>query len=535
MMIKFDRMEVLREEKKATICLGFISAIVSIYTLVFTLAAVIWSKTGRKKSILAGIYGIVIAACILTGVVKEYTPADYIKPYFRFTENLFHVDPFRLSIASLYGLWFLYKGHLLGEGVEEWVVEERKRKDEKLLPHGKFEYDSREHMLLIGTTGSGKGVAINNMCKHAFETDQDLIVVSAKQASTDPYSQLAYIRKLCKLHHRKLFVVSMDPKVEDRCLYNPFKFVTKTEMENALNHMIQSDSHFYMSNFVAWVLRIFTAIRAAGEEVTLSKILDLYEYKYYESYISRKVAEGKIEDPAPFLKPKIRRYAQTAANDSANLDLIYDAGEEVFDDSLERDSISIQEALEEHAVIFFDLNGISSAAAVSLIGACITAEIQHVSKEFCNPNVQKTVILDECSFYVTDMLASCLALARSAGYKIILSTQGPSDLYGQNGDKKLLSQIINNCNAFGILRLNSAEDAETMSEIVGTILQTENTRRADGTAPSGEGSIKPIHILPAHPSRIKQLKKLDMIYLEKDDYGKCQIEPVLVTWRTNDL
>ena len=535
MMIKVDRMEMLREEKKATICMGLISAIVSVYTLVFVLADAMWNRFGKKKSILAGIYGVVIATCIFAGTIREYTPADCIKPYFHYVDNLFHMDPFRLSVASLYGLWFLFKGHLLAEGVEEWVVEDRNRKDKKLLPRGTFNYESREHMLLNGTTGSGKGVSINHMVKHAIETSQELIVVSAKQASTDPYSQLAYVRKLCKMHGRKLYVVSMDPEVEDRCIYNPFKFVTKTEMENALNHMIQSDSHFYMSNFVAWVLRIFTAIRAAGEEVTLSKILDLYEYKYYGNYISRKVAEGKITDPAPFLKPKIRRYAQTASNDSANLDLIFDAGEEVFDDSWERGSISIREALEQHAVIFFDLNGVSSAAAVSLIGACITAEIQHVAREFSDPDVLKTVVMDECSFYVTDMLVSCLALARSAGYKFILSTQGPSDLCGPEGDQKMLSQIINNCNAFGTLRINDPEDAEKAAEIIGTVVQAENTRRVNWIDLSGEGSLKPIHVLPAHPSRIKRLKKLEMIYYEKNPGAHKDNGPVLVTWRTDDL
>ena len=534
-MIKFDRLDLLQRQKKITICTGLIALILCAYTLVFILAAMVWNKLGKRKSVLAGIYGMIIAACIIFIPASGYKISDFALGYFENEDNLLHVDPVRISIAATYGIWFLYKSHLLNEGVEDWAVEEKNLQDRGLIPTGKFNYECREHMLLFGTTGAGKGVTINHMIKNAFETDQDLIIVSAKQASTDAYSQLEYTRRMAKKHGRKLYVVSMDSEVDDRCLYNPFKYVDRTEMQNALNSMIQSDSHFYKSNFVAWVLSIFMAIRAAGEEVTLDKILTLYEYKHYEAYVRRIAASGRIKFPMKYLTGKIKRYALNAENDSANLDLIFDAGQEVFDDSWERESISIRDAIKEHAVIYFDLNGVSAKAATNLIGACITAELQHVAREFKDPSKEKTVICDEASFYITDMFVSCFSLARSAGYKFIISTQGPEDLCDSQNGEKILSQLVNNSNQFGILRINSPKDADKAGEIIGTVMQAENTRRADGINYEGSGSIKPVPIMAANPNRIKNLRTREMIYYEKSDRGDHEPRPVMIHWRVDDL
>lgn len=535
-MFKIDRIGFLKKEKKFTICFGILCALLCVYTMLFVLVDLLWIKLGKKKLTLTGIYGTIIAICIIFMPVSSYGVADFIRPYFNYQDNLFLLDPVRILTATTYGVWFLYKGKLLTEGVEEWVIEEKNRKDDDLIPEGRFNYQCREHMLLFGTTGSGKGVTLNHIIKYAIENGQALIMISAKLASTDPYSQLAYIRKLAKKHHRKLYVVSMDPSVEDRLLYNPFKYINKTEMQNALHSMIKSDSYFYKSNFVAWVLSIFKAIKAAGDEVTLAKILSLYEYKNYLRYIKQSVAKGKIKNPEVFLEQKIHIYAKTAENDAANLDLIFDAGEEVFDDKCGRESISIMDALKENAIIYFDLNGVSAKAATSLIGACITSEIQHAAMEYKDPNIEKTVICDEASFYISEMFVSCFALARSAGYKFIISTQGPSDLGGsKEEDKNILSQLINNTNQFGILRVNSPKDADDVGHVIGTIMQVENTRRADGIDYEGTGSIKPVPVMAANPNRFKNLKKREMIYYEKKDEDDYQPHPVLIKWRIDDL
>ena len=193
------------------------------------------------------------------------------------------------------------------------------------------------------------------------------------------------------------------------------------------------------------------------------------------------------------------------------------------------------DALAENAIIYFDLNGNSAKAATSLIGSCIIAEIQHATKIYCDPEIKKLCIADEAAAYMNEMFVSCLSLARSAGYKFVISTQGPSDLKGPGNDERILSQIVNNTNQFGILRMNDPKDAEEAGEVVGTAMMTENTRRADGIEYEGSGSIKPVPVMIANPNTIKNLPKLHMIYYEKTDDPESEPKAVMVKWRTDDL
>lgn len=532
-MIKLDKIGVLKEEKKITICFGVICLIMTIYTALFTLGAVIWNKYQKKKSVLSIIYGVIMLIAIVYIRYTQYNFVDFFTPYLEYSKYLFLLDPVRTIIAASFGIWFLYKGHLLSEGVDDWVIQEKKEKMADLIPPGKFSFDNREHMLLFGTTGAGKGVTLNHIIHDIFRKNIILVMISAKLASTDPYSQLQFVRKMAERYKRKLYIVSMDTGGEDKCIYNPFKYITPVEMQNALINMIESDSHFYKTNFVAWVMAIFKAIRAAGEEVTLNKILDLYDYKDFVAYVKKMASRKKITDPGKFLNRKINNYATNAKNDAANLDLIYEAGEEVFGDG--KDSISLRDAIQENAVIYFDLNGVSSKAATSLIGACITAEIQHAAMEFNDPAIEKTIICDEASFYISEMFVSCFALARSAGYKFIISTQGPSDLCGPQNNDKILSQLINNSNQFGVLRINSPKDAEDAAEVIGTVMESENTRRVDGIDYEGTGSLKAVPVLAANPTTIKYLRKREMIYLEKSDNENHEPRPMMVRWRLDDL
>ena len=133
------------------------------------------------------------------------------------------------------------------------------------------------------------------------------------------------------------------------------------------------------------------------------------------------------------------------------------------------------------------------------------------------------------------MFVSCFALARSAGYKFIISTQGLSDLCGPQNDERILSQLVNNANQYGILRINNSKDAEAAGELIGTMMQTENTRRIDGVEIEGTGSLKAVPVMAANPNKIKNLRKRDMIYYEKSEDEDYEPKPVMVHWRTDDL
>lgn len=537
-MIKIDHLKAKDTAKRLVVLLGFLSIIICPYTLLHISIYFLVRKSGRLLRYFRYFCCSVIGICLIWLFYGDYGFKDFVLPYLEYLRYIILVDPVRMILAASYGLYLTFFGHFLNEGMPDWVVEERKKQLDTLIPPGSFNYDNRSHMLLLGTSGSGKGVTLNHIIKDCFETGKALIVISAKLASTDPYSQLAYCRQMAERTNRRLYIVSMDEEIADRCQYNPFLHLSKNEMINAIDKMIQTDSHFYSTNFKMWVLSIYKALKVSYSVVSMDNILDLYDYDDYADFIDAMHQDGRIsDDQYNYLSSKrIKGYATTAFNDAANIQLICESCESVFKKTPNHCRITISRALEENAVIFFDLNGTSAAAAVSLLGSCILAEIQHVIKQYPDADHPKTVIADEASYYMTPLFVSCFNVSRSAGYQFIISTQGPSDFSDDNGNtSQMLSQIANNCNQYGFLRMNSPEDAQIAADLIGTAKIAETTHRADSIEYDPAGSIKPIDVYLANPNMIKNLNVREMIYCEKMNDDDHVPKPVMVKWRVDDL
>lgn len=288
-----------------------------------------------------------------------------------------------------------------------------------------------------------------------------------------------------------------------------------------------------------WVLSIYKALKACKRTVSMQNILALYEYTDYMSFLNEMVQNGRCtkEKRDELTTKKIKLYAETAKNDAANIQLICEACESVFKRTPNRKQTTITDAFRNGAIIYFDLNGNSAEAATKLLGNCILAEIQHCIGEFSDGSIRKTVIADEASFYMSSLFKSCFNESRSAGFQFIVATQGPSDLADtqKNTGRELINQLSNNCGQFGILRMNSKDDAQMAADLIGTTKIAETTHRADSIDYNPAGSIKPIDSYIANPNTIKNLNKLEMIYYEKKDDGEHYPKPVIVKWRVDDL
>ncbi|WP_026510567.1 hypothetical protein [Butyrivibrio sp. LC3010] len=538
-MIKIDPLRIKDFQKRMMIGMGIISILSTIYTLVFILVSkYLESKDTKRIHIILGHVGILIIS-FLWIAFSDFSVVDFIRPYLSYIRNLLHVDPARILIADFYSLAFLFLGNRISEGVDDWIIENERDMRNELLPIGSFDYTDRSHMLLFGATRTGKGVAINHIMKFILtkRNKELLVVVSAKPASGDKHSQLAYLRKLCKATGRKLYVVSMDESVKDRCQYNPFKHLKKDEMRNALSGMLDFDSEYYRKNFVQWVMSIFKLIRKGKETVSISNILKLYDWDAYKGYANQLLDKEIIteEEYRKLTDSRIHRYADVAVNDSANLDDVVDACSSVFLPTPNKKKITITDAFKTDAVIYFDLNGSSAADSVKMLGgACIMAELQHCMVAFSDSDKRKTVIFDEASYYINaDLTKVFFNTSASMGYQFIISTQGPSDLYSDTDTLK--HQLNNNMGQLACLRVSDPEDVDMINGIIGTTIGTENTHRALSIDYDMTGSLKAVDQMHVSHNLIKNLEPLHMIYYQKKKSVDGEARPVMVVWDTDDL
>ena len=80
------------------------------------------------------------------------------------------IDPARMIIAATYSGLFLFFGHRIREGADDWVREQEIARRKKLLPQGEYDYNDRSHMLLFGATRTGKGVALNHIIRERLRS-----------------------------------------------------------------------------------------------------------------------------------------------------------------------------------------------------------------------------------------------------------------------------------------------------------------------------------------------------------------------------
>lgn len=526
--------------------IGLISIFLCIYTILFVFPSLINMLINKRQKTHLLTY-IIRIICIIVCVMcffwirrDNYGLMDFIKPYFNYSQYIFLIDnPGRWIIAALYGLYFSFFSHLLGEGMQDWVVEEKKAELERLLPPGHFNYKNRYHLMLLGTSGSGKGVILNHIIRYSCKMGIKLIVISAKLARTDKYSQLSYCRKLSEMFGLRLYIASMDESVTDRMQYNPYAHLKKSEIKNSLGQMIKTDSYYYEKNFKMWVSCIYDVLRAFNETVSISNILALYEYKDYESFLLNKKGDGLCDDEnfEKYTSERIKNYAKIAQNDAANLQDVCDGCDEVFNPTPNGLKFNITDAIKEDCIIYFDLNGNSAEESTRMLGGCIMAEIQHLITAYPDSNVLKTVICDEASFYMSPLFKSCLNESRSAGYQFIISSQGPSDFQSEMRENanQLISQLSNNCRQFLIMNMNSPEDSQMGADLIGTRQIVESTHRAESIDYSALSSNKAVDAYPVNPNMIRNMPKLTSVYYEKKDNENLEPEPVLVKWSYKDL
>lgn len=539
-MIKIDTLLIKDKAKRIMLSLGIISIFITIYTIPIVLLAKLQMMLKIKRFWIVLQFLFALFCCWLWYKYLRTPPQELLMSYWNYIENLFLIHPFRLLFGISYGILFVLFGHLMDEGLKEWVIKEEQKTRSRLLPKGHFDYTDRSHMLLFGGTRTGKGVAINHIVNNRLVKNKNelLVMVSAKPDRGDPHGQLKHLRTVCDSLGRKLYVVSMDEQIEDRYQYNPFKHLSQDEMNNTLNSMLQFDSNYYGGHFTVWVMAIFDLIKAAGESpVSIENIIKLYNWKTYSAYAEQQYKKGHLtEDQYNNATNEMNAvHAEVAQNDSASLVNIERNCRSVFRPTPNGNQITITDAFEEKAVIYFDLNALSAAHSVKMLGgSCIMAEIQHCMNKFCDVNEKKTIIFDEASHYMNEhLVTSFFNMSASQGYQFIISTQGPSDIISASDN--LIKQLNNNLGQLAFFRVSDPDDAELLNNLIGTTITAENTHRAQSIDYDLTGSIKATDQMHIPHSLIKNLAPLNMIYYQKKKAENGESRPVKITWRVDDL
>lgn len=311
----------------------------------------------------------------------------------------------------------------------------------------------------------------------------------------------------------------MNPRRLERVPYNPLKNCSVVEVADALTNASGFTEPHYKYHLSAWVKVVCEVMALAGVHYSLDSILFFMDFDNFSTMLNKLIKSKDISAEKAEKYASYKDIAQIASTSRARfLNILLGEGKEVIGDYR---NISAEDVRKENAVLFLDLDSFKYTDFTQIIGAFFINDMRHlISSE--KDHSPKRIIMDELSCYVTEQIMPLFSQSRSFGYQLVVATQSIADIEQLN--EKLAVRIMENCGQYGILQLNSADDAEAVSKIIGTTISVETTRKSTGTHlhPTADGSKKVVNVFKVTPDTIKELEPLEVIFYDKKQPHKIK-------------
>ncbi|OPY61663.1 MAG: AAA-like domain protein [Pelotomaculum sp. PtaU1.Bin065] len=319
-----------------------------------------------------------------------------------------------------------------------------------------------QHILLCGTTGTGKTTTMMNFMEYALRAGWPLVTIDGKG---DP-GLVHDIKSLAFDHRRQVQVFSLsDP--DNSAHYNPIKNGGPTEIKDRLMAMTEwSEPHFqYMAERY-----LQTAINIHCAAGTLSDLPGLVA----ELTPSRLLSIARSIN-AP---PQIIDYLSTVPYDQVGglvnrLSVLTESQVGYLFTDLPHKTIILDDVIENRGVAIFSLDSLSFALYASLLGKLVINDLKScAARRYAKAQSYDDLVLtvyDEFNVFASRQVVDFINKSRGAGFAALISIQSLADL--DTVDNALNRQVVANVNTYVIQRQNTGDDAEQLAAVVGT----ENT------------------------------------------------------------
>lgn len=410
-----------------------------------------------------------------------------------------------ITIASMLFEW---------GSVDNFMIEaEKNRQKEIFSPCEELSFDDHSHIFVAGTTGTGKSQMLLKYIHQSIKNNEPVYIISGKR-SGDKGSLLECVKTMANIYRRKLYIVSMNEEEKDRVPYNPFKEMKIIEVADALCNASRFSEEHYKKSLSCWIKAICECMKLAEMDFSLPAIVDFMVFDNFRVLVNELLRRKKISEREAISYLDLESTAKEAFGSRARfLNILLGEGKEVVGDSK---AICASDVQRENAILFLDMDSFSYTDFTQDIGAFFINDMRHIVARSTDEE-KKRIIMDEISTYATKDMDTLFSQSRSFNYQMIVATQSISDL--EKVDPTFAETVLENCNQYGILRLNTPKDAEHMSNVIGTKMAVETTRKSTGMHLhyTADGSKKVVNEYKIPPDKIKELKKLELLFYNKDE------------------
>lgn len=352
----------------------------------------------------------------------------------------------------------------------------------------KLNDDSRlRHTHILGSTGSGKSVLIEQLLFKDLERGQGAIIIDAKGDRAFYQQVKRFCTQLGRTSDLSLLSTS---HIQESALWNPCRLGSLSELQSKFFGASRYDESFYAKAVEGALIRAFQNISA--------KKLDSLTLNDLVTELKLLTKDGRDEN----LKGVYFDFDNLSRSDWAPLfGLSKKSG-------LQKE-ISFLDVVRKNEILFIDLPTEGQKVQSERVGRLILQEILLLSglrKRF--PHLKSgrpfSVYIDEFDAFATPSFISFLNKGRSSEFMIHMAHQTLSDLKLVHPDFE--GQLIGNTNCRFFFRVDLPDDAEKCAAIIGTKRVTKTTSQIKDGAATGMGSTRESQEFIAHPDQIKNLK-----------------------------
>lgn len=377
-----------------------------------------------------------------------------------------------------------------------------------------LDQQANQHVLVLGTTGSGKTVTISNIVESALNRGMPLIYIDGKGDAELAQRCCAYANQ----QGRPAWLFGL---LDNSASYDPLDSGGFTSKKDRIIELREwSEAHYkkLAEGYLQAVFKVLDALAMPSDLITLSQHLDLRKLK---SLVREHAQE--LDRPQA-LMDMLNEQDQAVSSISSLLaeirNFTHSEIGHLFQQSDNRDMMTLKEVIRQQGMAYFCLPALGFPSLSQTLGRLIINDLKAtMAHSLTHSSTPPSVyaIFDEFSVFAGEQVLNAINMGRSAGLHAVLSTQSLSDIASgraSNADH-FINQVIGNCNSFILHRQNAPSDARMLAELIGTHIVSDYSAHVSHSQPGPSGTVRQVRAFLTNPDEIKSLGTGEAFYVSK--------------------
>ncbi len=326
------------------------------------------------------------------------------------------------------------------------------------------------HALLVGATGSGKTMTQAWIAARGIDRGMGAIVVDPKGDGT----MRTTVAEAARRGGREF--IEWTP--EGPCSYNPFGRGSASEVADKVLAGERFTEPHYLRQAQRFLGHAVRVLRASGIETSLRTIAESLDPLALELLARRLPGDSGTATHA-YLDSLTPRQLSDVAGARDRLSILAESDVAPWlEPSGGVRGFDLFEAVQTHAVVYFDLDADRRPLLTQMLGAAIVQDLQTTVALLQSQPIPTVVVIDEFAALAAEQVVRLFGRARSAGFSLVLGTQELADLRLPGRDT-LLEQVLGNLSVVLAHRQVVPASAELVCGLAGT-RGAWRTSRQDG-------------------------------------------------------